>query len=410
MVVRPKKFTLEERNAAIRTIIGADSVSHRGSLDKRSQDRTIVPATAVPEAWSEYLRENIPPQGWLAVWDLKNPEQCEVPVCVDVISMNFKDFEAKIQVVEAPNSFSNLLDDEIRTVPLANLTPIHYDDQDKTDEHVRAEAEGDVANVPCLSAAEETAIAVALDHFRFFFTYLWRSFDVCDEDTMDWVGERLDNRMALYAEHLDHGEAAKNWGKMVRLEIEFNELQNQLEEMNMTTSSSAEEQSESDVGAMLEIEAREMAIRREAVVVENPEFRNATRVARISKLTEARPEGLKKVVLVWDDTRCIALFRKVLDAIAEKLEGDDKSFSVAKDMSAAILECLAGDTVVLPIISTDSSSIYVADDLGELEEGGGTIIGVNVIGFHSGDATVALRSKCTNESAIILDGVNIKQI
>lgn len=77
---------------------------------------------------------------------------------------------------------------------------------------------------------------------RFFFTYLWRSFDVCDEDTMDWVGERLDNRMALYAEHLDHGEAAKNWGKMVRLEIEFNELQNQLEEMNMTTSSSAEEQ------------------------------------------------------------------------------------------------------------------------------------------------------------------------
>ena len=38
------------------------------------------------------------------------------------------------------------------------------------------------------------------------------------------------------------------------------------------------------------------------------------------------------MVLVWDDTRCIALFRKVLDAIAEKLEGDDKSFSVAKDM------------------------------------------------------------------------------
>ena len=75
-----------------------------------------------------------------------------------------------LQVVEAPNSFSNLLDDEIRTVPLANLTPIHYDDQDKTDEHVRAEAEGDVANVPCLSAAEETAIAVALDHFRYRFT------------------------------------------------------------------------------------------------------------------------------------------------------------------------------------------------------------------------------------------------
>ena len=59
---------------------------------------------------------------------------------------------------------------------------------------------------------------------------------------MDWVGERLDNRMTLYAEYLDDGEAARNWGKMVRLEAEFDELQNQLEEMNMSTSSSAQEQ------------------------------------------------------------------------------------------------------------------------------------------------------------------------
>ena len=122
LVVRPKKFTLEERGLAIRTIIGGNSdddkgnkfflirhskviSTHRskllvfttGSLDRGVQDRAIVPATGVPEAWSEYLRENIPPRGWLAVWDLKNPEHGEVPVCVDVISVNFKDFEAEIQ-------------------------------------------------------------------------------------------------------------------------------------------------------------------------------------------------------------------------------------------------------------------------------------------------------------------------
>lgn len=39
------------------------------------------------------------------------------------------------------------------------------------------------------------------------------------------------------------------------------------------------------------------------------------------------------MVLVWDDTRSIAIFRKVLIAITAKLEGDDESFfSVAKDM------------------------------------------------------------------------------
>ena len=51
---------------------------------------------------------------------------------------------------------------------------------------------------------------------------------------------------------------------------------------------------------------------------------------------------------------------------------------------AAILECLAGDTVILPNIGieTDSPSppIYVADDLGELEEGGGSIVGIKVMG------------------------------
>ena len=54
-------------------------------------------------------------------------------------------------------------------------------------------------------------------------------------------------------------------------------------------------------------------------------------------MKEARPEGRKKVVIVWDDTLGIALFRKMLDAIAEKLGGyDDQSFfSVAKDVGRA---------------------------------------------------------------------------
>ena len=83
-------------------------------------------------------------------------------------------------MVEAPNSFSNLLDEEIRTVPLANLAPIHYDDQDKTDEHVQAETEDDNTNVSCLSSAEETAIAVTLDHFRYGFTISFLSLKVLD--------------------------------------------------------------------------------------------------------------------------------------------------------------------------------------------------------------------------------------
>ena len=45
------------------------------------------------------------------------------------------------------------------------------------------------------------------------------------------------------------------------------------------------------------------------------------------------------------------------------------------------MECLAGDTVVLPNLGKewrDSPSNYVTEDLGELEEGGGTLMGINV--------------------------------
>ena len=69
-------------------------------------------------------------------------------------------------------------------------------------------------------------------------------------------------------------------------------------------------------------------------------FRNATRVARINKLKESRREGRRKTVLVWpmwDQEGEMGLFRKVWDALAEKLGGDNKSlFSVAKDLGGGL--------------------------------------------------------------------------
>ena len=68
-------------------------------------------------------------------------------------------------------------------------------------------------------------------------------------------------------------------------------------------------------------------------------FRNATRVARINKLKESRPEGRRKTVLVWpvlDQEGEMGLFRKVWDALTEKLGGDKSLFSVAKDLGRRI--------------------------------------------------------------------------
>ena len=65
-------------------------------------------------------------------------------------------------------------------------------------------------------------------------------------------------------------------------------------------------------------------------------FRNATRVARISKLKEARREGRQKVILVWDDKWGFALFSAVLTSITEKLKDiETGDFSVVKSLGRA---------------------------------------------------------------------------
>ena len=78
-----------------------------------------------------------------------------------------------LQVVQAPDAFSNLLDEEFRSVPLTSLIPIHDDDEDKTEDRAPPTPESDDPNVSSVSASEETAIAVALDHYRFGSHFGW---------------------------------------------------------------------------------------------------------------------------------------------------------------------------------------------------------------------------------------------
>ena len=56
-------------------------------------------------------------------------------------------------------------------------------------------------------------------------------------------------------------------------------------------------------------------------------------------MKESRPEGHRKTVLVWpvlDQEGDMSLFRKVWDALTEKLGGDESLFSVAKDLGRRI--------------------------------------------------------------------------
>jgi hypothetical protein len=75
---------------------------------------------------------------------------------------------------------------------------------------------------------ESLSIAVALDHFKFFHDNLWRSWDAGDDECEDWVGEHLANRFHLYREFLAEGETSKNWTRMLRLDEDFKNLQNQV--------------------------------------------------------------------------------------------------------------------------------------------------------------------------------------
>ncbi len=108
---------------------------------------------------------------------------------------------------------------------------------------------------------------------------------------------------------------------------------------------SEDDQSESDVVAILEIEAKEAQIRREAAVAENRFYREAARRTRIERSEAERGGRERRTVVVWPRGAAAASGADLaaLISAAELAEKDDEDVAFAAGLEEAIDLCVAGD-------------------------------------------------------------------
>jgi hypothetical protein len=198
MAFQTKKFKILDRQEAIARILRPPHDESDADLDddvEKEDFERHVSASKVRTLWVDYLKRMLPEKNWLAVWSPK--DDVDNVACVDVVSVYIEDLSAVVQILHNSSSALGYRAEEAVSVPLIELQPIM--DADSEDESFADE----------LSSRME-AVAVALDHYRFFYSNIWRPWDETD-DSDDWVEEHLAFRFGIYQDYLQEGEHSKNW-------------------------------------------------------------------------------------------------------------------------------------------------------------------------------------------------------
>ena len=116
-----------------------------------------------------------------------------------------QEFEVKVVDLKAEEEEE---EEEYKMIPLMDLYPIV--DEDEAEKEAMLE------------------LAIAVDHFRFFYGHVWRVWDEDDEDEdEDWVGQHLAHRFELLKERRQLGLEAVNWLKFERLAQKYRTLKDE---------------------------------------------------------------------------------------------------------------------------------------------------------------------------------------
>ncbi len=342
-VFRGTNMSPGDREAAIREIL----------LDEED----ALAASEVEGQWSKYLRKSLPQRSWLALWDSTasvevkdrdNRDPQEV-TCVDVIEVDFSSMEARVEVIHCPQSLQeDLMADPERSVRLLELYPML--EEDEKDEAERAQK--------------------ALDHWRFFYRYLWRPWDD-EEDLDDWVDACLDSRMELYQQFKAEGARCRRWNDSVALCKRYRRVIKELE----TLLAAPEEDSQEEVlGLKVELVREEFTLRSRARVLDDPIAYESLLRLNLARLKERHPEGSCFNVVV-PPSSCAAA--KELLQVA--LDGREGIVMTYHDAQTALDNSLRGDVLLLP------KGQFFFEDFGDLEHGGeivGIEEGVQVVCGH----------------------------
>ncbi|XP_007944962.1 SHC SH2 domain-binding protein 1 [Orycteropus afer afer] len=290
-------------------------------------------ASEVREFTAEFLEKVVEPSGWRAVWHTNVFE-----VLVEVTDVDFSGLKAVVRLAEpylcesrvstfTLECMNELLDLKEHRLPLQELWVV-FDDSGEFDQ-----------------------TALAIEHVRFFYQNIWRSWDEEEEDEYDYFVRCVEPRLRLHYDILEDRVPSG-------LIVDYRNLLSQCEEsyrrfLNLRSSlSNCNSDSEQENISMVEglkLYSEMEQLKQKLKLIENPLLRY---VFGYQKNSNIQAKGVRvsgqKVTHVVSSTMVTGLLQSLLrDKLCQQPCEEETEIQFHGDPLSAINACYEGDTVIV---------------------------------------------------------------
>ncbi|XP_049993119.1 SHC SH2 domain-binding protein 1 isoform X2 [Alexandromys fortis] len=310
-------------------------------------------ASEVKEFTVNFLEKVLEPSGWWAVWHTNVFE-----VLVEVTNVDFSALKAVVRLAEPC-----VYESKLSTFTLANVKEL----LDLKEFQLPLQELWVVSD----DSREFHQMALAIEHVRFFYKNIWRSWDEEEEDEYDYFVRCVEPRLRLYYDILEDRVPSG-------LIVDYHNLLSQCEEsyrkfLNLRSSlsncSSDSEQENISMVEGLNLYSEIEQLKQKLKLIENPLLRYVFGYQKNSNIQAkgARQNG-QKVTHVVSSTMKTGLLRSLFrDRFCEESCREETEIQFHSDLLSAINACHEGDTVVIcPGHYVIHSACSIADSI-ELE-------------------------------------------
>ncbi|XP_004601033.1 SHC SH2 domain-binding protein 1 [Sorex araneus] len=290
-------------------------------------------ASEVREFTAEFLEKVLEPSGWRAVWHTNVFE-----VLVEVIDVDFAALKAVVRLADpylcesqvstfTVECMKELLQLKEHQLPLQELWVV-FDDSGVFDQ-----------------------TALAIEHVRFFYQNIWRSWDEEEEDEYDYFVRCVEPRLRLHYDILEDRVPSG-------LIVDYRNLLSQCEEsyrrfLNLRSSlSNCDSDSEQENISMVEglkLYSEIEQLKQKLKLIENPLLRYVFGYQKNSNIQAkgVRPSGQKVTHVVSSVMMTGLLHSLVRDRLCQEPCEEEIEIQFHSDPLSAINACYEGDTVIV---------------------------------------------------------------
>ncbi|XP_070254019.1 SHC SH2 domain-binding protein 1 [Myotis yumanensis] len=290
-------------------------------------------ASEVREFTAEFLEKVLEPSGWRAVWHTNVFE-----VLVEVTDVDFTALKAVVRLTDpclceshvgtfTAECVRELLELKGQRLPLQELWVV-FDGS---------------------GALDQTALAI--EHVRFFYQHIWRSWDEEEEDEYDYFVRCVEPRLRLHYDILEDrvpsGLIADYRSLLAQCEGVYRNFLNLRSSLSACHADSEQENVSMVQG--LELYSELEQLKQKLKLIENPLLRYVFGYQKNSNVQAkgARPSG-QKVTHIVSSTMVTGLLQALLrDRLCQEPDAEDTEVQFHSDPLSAISACYEGDRVIV---------------------------------------------------------------